>query len=156
MKSRSRWGAAAFFAAGLAGAGILASGPAQAAAQGSGPGNDSTAVEVCNESNYVAFAKWVGNGLSQDETHVNPGTCFTDTLLFPGDVSQGAVAELWLFGINPVTHKGFDLHSNGGPVAGGNLNTFSKILMHATGTPSNHPWSVQLFPSFPGSVISGS
>jgi hypothetical protein len=149
LKSRGKWGAAAVFAASLAGAGVLSAGPAQAAAQVSGPGNDTTSVELCNESNYVAFAKWVGNGLSQDLTHVNPGTCFTDTLLFPGDVSDddsGSTATLWMFGINPVTHQGFDLRSDGMEVINGDLNVFNKFLLHATGTPSDHPYTATLFP----------
>lgn len=124
MNRYSRWGAGLAGSALLAGVALVGTtGVAQADAGGR------ISVEVCAEGNYTAYAKWVGGGLSQDETHVTPGTCFTDGLLVP---QPNATSTLYLFGIDPSTHKGFQVFQ----LTVADLPSVSKILFRAQGTSS--------------------
>ena len=61
-------------------------------------------VQVCSFGNYTAYAKVVGGGLSLKLEQVPAGTCWTTNY-----ISNGQPAEIYLFGLYNISHKGFEV-----------------------------------------------
>jgi hypothetical protein len=97
MRKKTKW------SAGLMGS-VLLAGAALAVPAGSARASvDPQSIEICSYGNYTSYAKVVGGGLDQDETHVPAGSCFTDYLQVSGFVT------IYLFGIYNTSHVGFEI-----------------------------------------------
>jgi hypothetical protein len=137
ISKRMRLGAGAA-ALGIGASIVTAAGAAQAAPAAP----REVKVEVCAEGSYTSYAKWVQAGQDLGLPHQAPGGC-QSTFVLP--VDNQAPVTLYIFGVDPTTHKGFEMGHTTPADPPGRLTT---ILWHTTGTASSHHFTYDAWNAF--------